>query len=228
MASQQQEAEVGIFESHIDMSLRPADFLRSVIQMGDRTNFVLVFAGELLKKAEYLLTMGLHPSEIISGYEMARDKAEATLKTLKVRTLPLPLTTETLATPLRSVLAAKQYGNEDLLARLVSEASLLVMPTKATDFNVDNVRVVKIMGGSLEKSTVVRGMVFGKEPEGTVKKAVKAKVAIYTSGIDVAQTETKGTVLLKNAEELVGFSKGEEKHLEKVSSTLLGGCTARN
>ena len=50
------------------------------MQMGDRTNFVLMFAGELLKKAEYLLTMGLHPSEIIVGYEMARDKAEEALK----------------------------------------------------------------------------------------------------------------------------------------------------
>jgi T-complex protein 1 subunit theta len=48
--------------------------------MGDRTNFVLMFAGELLKKAENLLTMGLHPSEIIAGYEMARDKAEEELK----------------------------------------------------------------------------------------------------------------------------------------------------
>lgn len=48
--------------------------------MGDRTNFVLMFAGELLKKAEYLLTMGLHPSEIIVGYELARDKAEEGLK----------------------------------------------------------------------------------------------------------------------------------------------------
>jgi T-complex protein 1 subunit theta len=204
--------------------------------MGDRTNFVLMFAGELLKKAEYLLTMGLHPSEIIVGYEMARDKAEEAMKGrllhlrqvttalltslrtagLKIRTLPLPITTETLQTPLRSVLAAKQYGNEDLLAKLVSEASLLVMPSKAADFNVDNVRVVKIMGGSLEKSRVVKGMVLGREPEGTIKKVEKAKVGVFTSGIDVAQTETKGTVLLKNADELVNFSRGEEKHLEKV------------
>lgn len=114
------------------------------------------------------------------------------------------------------MLAAKQYGQEDFLAELVSKASLLVMPAKASDFNVDNVRVVKIMGGSLEKSTVIAGMVFGREPEGEVQHARKGKVAVYTSGIDVAQTETKGTVLLKNADDLLGFSRGEEKHLEKV------------
>ena len=40
------------------------------------------------------------------------------------------------------------------------------MPSNPKNFNVDNVRVVKIMGGSLAGSKVVRGMVFGREPEG--------------------------------------------------------------
>lgn len=40
------------------------------------------------------------------------------------------------------------------------------MPSNPKNFNVDNVRVVKIMGGSLSGSAVVRGMVFGREPEG--------------------------------------------------------------
>lgn len=42
--------------------------------MGDATNTVIIFAGELLKKAEHLLIMGLHPSEIIKGYELASVK----------------------------------------------------------------------------------------------------------------------------------------------------------
>lgn len=42
--------------------------------MGDSTNLVLIFAGELLKQAESLLVMGLHPSEVIQGYELARTK----------------------------------------------------------------------------------------------------------------------------------------------------------
>jgi T-complex protein 1 subunit theta len=48
--------------------------------MGDATNTVLIFAGELLKKAEHLLIMGLHPSEIIKGYELARVKTLAELE----------------------------------------------------------------------------------------------------------------------------------------------------
>lgn len=48
--------------------------------MGDATNMVLIFSGELLKKAEHLLILGLHPSEIIKGYELACTKALAELE----------------------------------------------------------------------------------------------------------------------------------------------------
>lgn len=133
---------------------------------------------------------------------------------------------------MRPALASKQYGNEDILAPLVAQAVALVLPTAATsstssgtttttktlrEFNVDNVRVVKIMGGSLQDSRVVRGMIFNREPEGVVKKITDgAKVAVFTCGLDISQTETKGTVLLHNAKELSTFSGGEEKQLEKI------------
>ena len=94
------------------------------------------------------------------------------------------------------------------------------MPANPKNFNVDNVRVVKIMGGSLANSKVVRGMVFGREPEGDVKKVTKAKVVVFTSALDVAQTETKGTVLLKSADEMLKFTRGEEQLLEKVCPGL--------
>lgn len=43
--------------------------------MGDSTNLVLILAGELLKLAENLLIMGLHPSEVMQGYDLACKKA---------------------------------------------------------------------------------------------------------------------------------------------------------
>ena len=125
-----------------------------------------------------------------------------------------------LSKALRTVVAAKQAGVEDVLAGLVAEAVLAVLPKKPTNFNVDNIRVVKIMGGSLEQSRVVRGMVFGREPDGVVKKARKAKVGVFSCPIDISQTETKGTVLLKNAKEMLDFTHGEENQLETAVKEL--------
>jgi len=121
---------------------------------------------------------------------------------------------------LRTVISSKQCGSEDFLADLVSEAVLSVLPKNAANFNIDNIRVVKILGGSLEQSKVIRGMVFGREPDGSVKKATKAKVGVFTCPIDISQTETKGTVLLKNAKEMLDFTKGEEKQVEQIIKEL--------
>ncbi|RMY13916.1 hypothetical protein D0866_14008, partial [Hortaea werneckii] len=197
MASQQQEAE-----------------------MGDATNMVMILAGELLKKAEDLLRMGLKTSEIVQGYERAQRYALQVLEELEVDSVENIRDQNELAKAIKTVIAAKQNGSEDFLANMVAEAVLAVLPKNPYNFNVDNVRVVKIMGGSLEQSRVVKGMVFGREPDGSVKKATKAKVGVFSCPIDISQTETKGTVLMKNAKELLDFTKGEEQQMENAIKEL--------
>ena len=139
---------------------------------------------------------------------------------LKVDTVSDLRSQTELSKALRSAIAAKQSGSEDKLADLVAEAVLAVLPKNPNNFNVDNVRVVKIMGGSLEQSKVVKGMVFGKEPDGQIKKATKAKVGVFSCPIDTSQTETKGTVLLHNAKEMLSFTKGEENQMEGIIKEL--------
>ncbi|KAI9826400.1 MAG: T-complex protein 1 subunit theta [Thelocarpon impressellum] len=197
MASQQQEAE-----------------------MGDATNMVIVLAGEMLRKAEDLLRMGLKPADIVQGYEKAQRYALEALEELVVDRVDDLRSHEELSKAIRTVVASKQAGSEDFLAGLVAEAVLAVLPKNPANFNVDNIRVVKIMGSSLEQSKVVKGMVFGREPDGSVKKASRAKVGVYSCPIDISQTETKGTVLLHNAKEMLDFTKGEESQLETIVKEL--------
>jgi T-complex protein 1 subunit theta len=127
---------------------------------------------------------------------------------------------EELSKAIRTVVAAKQSGSEDFLAGLVAEAVLAVLPKNPVNFNVDNVRVVKIMGGALEQSKVVKGMVFARQPDGIVTKATKAKVGVFSCPVDISQTETKGTVLLHNAKEMMDFTKGEEQQVEQIIKEL--------
>jgi T-complex protein 1 subunit theta len=127
---------------------------------------------------------------------------------------------EQLTKIIKGTISSKQYGYEEFLGDLVCEAALNIMPKNAKDFNVDNVRVVKVMGSSIHESRVVRGMVFGREPDGMVQKATAAKVAVFTCPLDISQTETKGTVLIHNAQEMLNFSKDEEKQVEKIFQDL--------
>jgi len=127
---------------------------------------------------------------------------------------------EELTKALRTVVAAKQSGSEEVVSQLIAEAVLAVLPKNPVNFNVDNIRVVKIMGGDLSSSRVVKGMVLGREPDGIVKRVKNAKVGVFSCPIDTSQTETKGTVLLKNAQEMMDFSKGEESQLEAAIKEL--------
>jgi len=48
-------------------------------EVGDGTTTVAVMAGELLKEAEKLVNMKIHPQVIIKGWRQARDIAQKTL-----------------------------------------------------------------------------------------------------------------------------------------------------
>ena len=75
-----------------------------------------------------------------------------------------------------------------------------------------------MLGGSLMQSEVIKGMVLTKDVEGAVDEVKDAKVAIFTCPIDASSTETKSTVLLQSAQELMNYNEGEEKMIHDVGS----------
>lgn len=189
-------------------------------EVGDGTNFVLVFAGALLDAAEELLRMGLSPPEVIEGYEKACKKALEILPELSCSGLSDVRDKEEVAKALKTAVGSKQYGNEDFLAKIITDACVSVLPEK-TPFNVDNIRVAKILGSGLHNSEIVQGMVFKREVEGDVNALQNAKIVAFSCPLDAMTTETKGTVLIRNAEELKSFSKGEEEQLEKQLKSIV-------
>lgn len=187
-------------------------------EIGDGANLTISFAGELLEKAEELIRMGLHPSEIIIGYnkaiikvlEVLEDLVEKGSENMDVRNK------EEVVLRMKSAVASKQFGQEDVLCSLVADACMQVCPKNPANFNVDNVRVAKLVGGGLHNSSVVRGMVLKNDAVGSIKKVEKAKVAVFAGGVDTAATETKGTVLIHSAEQLENYAKTEEAKVEEL------------
>lgn len=191
-------------------------------EIGDGTNLVVTFGGELLSQAESLLRDGLHTAEAADGYAKAAGKALEILDTLVVEgSKDVDVRNkDTVATRLKGAICSKIYGYEDLLSGIVAEACIDVLPKNPHNFNVDNVRVVKIPGGGLADSSVVKGMVLRRDAEGSVKHVEDGKVVVYAQGVDTASTDTKGTVLIKTAAELEGYAQGEEDKLEEYIKAI--------
>lgn len=191
-------------------------------EMGDGTNLVVTIAGELLSKAEELLRTGVHPSEIVSGYTNASKKALEVLDSLAVQKLEAPRDVASMTAMLKPVIASKQFGYEDIIAPLVAQAATTVMPAapKAPAVNVDSVRVSPMVGGTIGNSAVVTGAVVRRDTEGTVKAVSDAPIAVFSVGIEAMEADTKGTVVLKDADQLRDFTKGEEAAMESTIAAI--------
>ncbi|XP_033144329.1 T-complex protein 1 subunit theta isoform X1 [Brassica rapa] len=187
-------------------------------EIGDGANLTISFAGELLQNAEELIRMGLHPSEIICGYnkaiikvvEVLEQLVESGSETMDVRSK------DEVVSRMRAAVASKQFGQEEIICSLVADACIQVCPKNPTNFNVDNVRVAKLLGGGLHNSCIVRGMVLKSDAVGSIKRMEKAKVAVFAGGVDTTATETKGTVLIHSAEQLENYAKTEEAKVEEL------------
>jgi len=121
---------------------------------------------------------------------------------------------------IKAAIASKQYGYENELAPMIAKACIQVLPKDPKNFTVESVRVTKILGGGVMDTKLVKGFVLARGAEGAIKHVTSAKIAVFAAGIDVAKTETKGTVVLRTAKELEEFSKGEEESIEEVIKAI--------
>jgi T-complex protein 1 subunit theta len=191
-------------------------------EIGDGSNFVVCLSGELLVQAEKLLRMGLHPSDVIAGYQLAGKKALEIIEGLVEEEVTVAQMTdaEVAKRGIKTAISAKQYGHSDFLTDLVAQACMATMVDEKTNFIVDNVRVIKILGGGIPESEVVSGMVIGRGCEGKTTSANDTQVAMFTCSLAASETETKGVVTLSNAQQLLDYSEQEEKDMRDMINSI--------
>eukprot|EP00168_Porphyra_purpurea_P007723 TRINITY_DN19701_c0_g1_i1.p2 TRINITY_DN19701_c0_g1~~TRINITY_DN19701_c0_g1_i1.p2 ORF type:complete len:189 (-),score=45.35 TRINITY_DN19701_c0_g1_i1:514-1080(-) len=79
------------------------------------------------------------------------------------------------------------------------------------------------MGGGVDDTRVFKGFALPKDSAGTVKHVKNAKVLVLASGLEASQTETSSTVLMTSADELMGFTKGEEEQMHDYVKEIVAG-----
>ena len=134
---------------------------------------------------------------------------------MSVKTVDNPMDFDSVAEVLKCAISSKMYGDEDIMADLAAEACIGACEND-NKFDVDNVRVLKILGGSMNDSEVVKGMIAQRPVETSVKHVTNAKIAVFNCPFDPQESDTKGTVLLQNAAELMNYTRSEEELAQKI------------
>ena len=138
-----------------------------------------------MTQAENLIKMGLHPSEILIGYEKGAKKAMELLETLECYKSTNLRDKDELTKMVKTTVASKQFGLEDFLSGLIAEACIHSMPQNCNKFSVDNVRVQKILGGGIMDSEVLHGIMIVRGSETSIRHASDAKIAVFNTNIEM-------------------------------------------
>jgi archaeal chaperonin len=193
-------------------------------EVGDGTTTAAVLAGELLKVAEDLLDQNVHPTIIASGYRLAADKASEILKTIE-RTV-----TEDDEDLLFKISETAMTGkgaesSKDKLSKLVVKAVKSVVEVEGGKkvVDIDNIKVEKKVGGSIEDSELIEGMVIDKERvHPNMPKVVKdAKIAMISEPVEFKKTEVDAEINITSPDQLQLFLDQEEKMLKNMVDKII-------
>ncbi len=194
-------------------------------EVGDGTTSVVVLAGELLKKSEDLLDQNIHPTVIVEGYRLAREKS---LNILKENSIKVDVNDrKQLINIAKTSMSSKIVSNQsDFLADLVVDAILSVAEKKEDGtYTVDLDKVVKVkkVGENLEKSELVKGLVLDKEgvhPD--MPNYVKnAKILVVNSALEITKTEFDAKLTISTPEEVKSFLKREKEMLREMADKVI-------
>jgi len=188
-------------------------------EVGDGTTSSVVFAGALLEKAEKLLEKDVHSTVIIDGYQAASEKALELLAKL-AKTIK-PDDRESLIKIAKTSMQSKLVSEDSApLSKLVVDSILKIAEKDGDKYSVDldNLKVEKKAGGSIDDTSLINGIVLDKEivHSGMPTKVENAKIALVNTALEVEKTEMSAEIRISDPTQMQQFLEEENKMLKSM------------
>ncbi len=188
-------------------------------EVGDGTTTSVIIAGELLKKAIDLIDSNVHPTIIAGGYRLANAKAQEILQDVAIK-VDIDNLEMLKFIAVTSMISKQVSGSKEFFAELVVDAIKTVVEDDEGVLSADlsNVQVVKKTGGSMEDTTLVKGLIIDKEPVHTSmpRKIKDAKIALLDAAFEVKKTEIDAKIEITDPSQLSAFLQEEENMIRKM------------
>ena len=171
--------------------------------IGDGTTTAVILAGELAVKAEKLLDQKIHPNIIIKGYKRALDIAVDYLQ--KISSIINPENNNLILNIVTTSLQGRNLGHfAPYIAKLVMEAVTYISEKRNIPgtgeqlyFDIDNIKIVKAIGGSLPESELVKGVIIDEEVVHPLmpRRIVNARIALIYEPLELRRRKDQRTFL---------------------------------
>merc|ERR1719440_459973 len=169
------------------------------VEAGDGTTTVTVIAGSLLNAAEILLRKGIHPTVISDSFLLAAKKSEQLIKAA--------------STSLNSKVIS---NNASLLAPLAVDAMMAICDPSSTNVDLRDIAVVKKLGGTIDDTELVKGLVFTQKAShaaGGPTKVANAKIGLIQFCLSAPKTDIEQNVVVSDYSQMDRILKEERKYI---------------
>ena len=188
-------------------------------EVGDGTTSSVIFAGTLLAKAEELLKKDVHSSVIIEGFQAASEKALEILSEISKKVSPndREILLKISSTSMESKLISE---DSESLSKIVVDSIMNITETTGTkpSIDLDNLKVEKKAGGSIQDTELIKGIVLDKEVvhSGMPTKIQQAKIALLNTAMEIEKTEMSAEIRINDPTQMQMFLEEENRMIKTM------------
>jgi len=199
------------------------------VEAGDGTTSVVVIAGAFLEAAQILLGKQIHPQIISECFMEACDKA---VEILTAMSKPVNLSDkEDLIKSASTALNSKVVSQSaPLLAPMAVEAVLRVINQQtATNVDLRDIRVVKQLGGTIDDTELIEGLVFTNQKvargAGGPTRVQSAKIGLIQFCLSPPKTDMENNITIKDYQAMDRILREERLIIAKMVKQIAAtGC----
>merc|ERR1719427_2330270 len=195
------------------------------IEAGDGTTSVVVICGSLLEAADRLLKKGIHPTSISEAFQKAAVKS---VEILTAMANPVDLSDrdkllQSANTSLNSKVVS-QHSSE--LSPIAVDAVLKVInPSKDHSVNLGDIKIIKKLGGTVDDTELIEGLVFQEKSAGSVKKVEKAKIGLIQFCVSPPKTDMDNQIVVSDYAQMDRVLREERAYiLNLIKQIKKAGC----